>query len=47
VTEAEARGLEACVEREQRLCAERVLAGGRADNALDCLVCETRCRETE
>ena len=47
VTDAEARGLEACVEREQRLCAERVLAGGRADNALDCLVCETRCRVTE
>tara|TARA_Y100001937_G_C7018256_1_gene284176 strand:- start:438 stop:752 length:315 start_codon:yes stop_codon:yes gene_type:complete len=47
VTDAEARGLEACVEREQRICAERVIAGGRADDALDCLVCETRCRVTE
>ena len=47
VTDAEARGLEACVEREQRLCAERITAGGRADDALDGLVCETRGRVTE
>jgi hypothetical protein len=47
VVEAEGRGLEACVARERRVCAERVAAGGRADDDLDCLVCETRCRETE
>lgn len=47
VVDAEGRGLEACVARERRVCAERVAAGGRADDALDCLVCETRCRETE
>jgi len=47
VVEAEGRGLEACVARERRICAERVAAGGRADDDLDCLVCETRCRETE
>ena len=47
VIEAEGRGLEGCVARERALCTQRIAAGGRADNALDCLVCETRCRETE
>ena len=47
VIEAEGRGLEGCVARERALCTQRIAAGGRADSALDCLVCETRCRETE
>ena len=47
IVEAEGRGLERCVERERALCAERVAAGGRVDDQLDCLVCETRCRESE
>ena len=47
IVEAEGRGLERCVARERALCAERVAAGGRVDDQLDCLVCETRCRESE
>ena len=47
IIEAEGRGLEGCVARERALCAQRVAAGGRVDDQLDCLVCETRCRETE
>jgi|DEB0MinimDraft_6_1074348.scaffolds.fasta_scaffold118996_1 hypothetical protein len=47
IVEAEGRGLERCVSRERALCAERVAAGGRVDDQLDCLVCETRCRESE
>ena len=47
VVAAEGRGLEGCVSRERALCAERVAAGGRVDDQLDCLVCETRCRESE
>jgi hypothetical protein len=47
IIEAEGRGLERCVSRERALCAERVAAGGRVDDQLDCLVCETRCRESE
>ena len=47
IIEAEGRGLEGCVARERALCSQRVAAGGRVDDQLDCLVCETRCRETE
>ena len=44
VAQAESIGLQACVEREQNSCREKLLTGEEADDQLDCLVCAARCR---
>ena len=43
VTQAESRGLQACVEREQDICRAKLLAGSAVDGQLDCLICAARC----
>lgn len=43
VTQAESRGLQACVEREQDICRTKLLAGSAVDGQLDCLICAARC----
>jgi hypothetical protein len=40
---AEARGLKACIERERRLCEDRIDATEEAASALDCIICRKRC----
>lgn len=44
MTQAESRGLQACVEREQDICRAKLLAGNAVDDQLDCLVCAARCQ---
>ena len=42
---AEARGLKACIERERRLCEDRIDATEEAASALDCIICRKRCAD--
>jgi hypothetical protein len=42
---AEARGLKACIERERRLCEDRIDATEEAASALDCIICRKRCTD--
>jgi hypothetical protein len=44
MTQAESRGLHACVEREEALCRDKMQSADLADDQLDCLVCAARCQ---